>query len=124
MMRMKIIKMIGVLALFTSCHGDFCELNEKYVYCEYTIAKSPRGSRWTSEGKYIPFEVVIGRKVIRYSYDDDYIIAHQIVNNNREEKHRYWVIRLADDMIWGPLPKDSFEMKCKEQKVQVSLSTD
>lgn len=56
---MKKIVLLFFMVLFVSCHGDFVELSDKYVYCEYTIAKSPSKSRWTSDGKYIPYTVVI-----------------------------------------------------------------
>ena len=120
-MRMRKIFLLFLVVLFTSCHGDFHELSEKYVYCEYTISKSLSNSRWTEDGKYIPYEVVIGRKVTNYNHDNDFIIVHQVNQHNREKVHHYWIIRLADDMIWGPLPKDSFDMKCKEQNVKISL---
>lgn len=116
-MKIRPFIIIVLLILFTSCHGDFHELSDKYVYCEYTIAKSPSNSRWTREGKYIPYQVVIGRMVTNYSHDDAFIIAHQTV----QKKHRYWIIKLADDMIWGPLTKDSFDMKCQEQNVKIRL---
>jgi len=120
-MRMRFIVLFSLLALFYSCHGDFCKLGDKYVYCEYTIAKSPTNSRWTKDGKYVPYQVVIGRKVINYCHNDDYIIAQQIVNGDCEKEPRYWIIRIADDTIWGPLNKDSFDIMCKEQNVKIYL---
>lgn len=118
---MKKIVLLFFMVLFVSCHGDFVELSDKYVYCEYTIAKSPSKSKWTSDGKYIPYTVVIDQKVTNFSHDDDYIIAHRIGYRNYEKLHDYWIIRLADDKIWGPLSKDSFDIMCKEQNVQISL---
>lgn len=120
-MRIRIIILFFIVELFFSCHGDYHELSGKYVYCEYTIAKLPSNSRWTAEGKYIPDKVIISRMVTNYNHDNDYIIAHQVTNSHHGEVHSYWIIRLSDDMIWGPLQKDSFDIKCKEQNVKIYL---
>ena len=95
-MRMRKIFLFFLVVLFTSCHGDFHELSEKYV----------SNSRWTEDGKYIPYEVVIGRKVTNYNHDNDFIIVHQVNQHNREKVHHYWIIRLADDM--GAIAKGFF----------------
>ena len=65
--------------------------------------------------------MIIGRKVVNYRHDNDYIIAQQIVNGNRKKEPYYWIIRIADDTIWGPLSKDSFDIKCKEQNLKIRL---
>ena len=89
--------------------------------------------------------LVIPDDVCNYMYDENYVIAHQrpsfiradyfwtfdksidsdsinkLKNKCYEIKDCYWIIRLRDNHIIGPLDKKEFEKKCAIMKVTIEL---
>ena len=108
----------------------------KYVYVDHDICMMDEDES---------LRLIIPDDVCNYMYDENYVIAHQrpsfvradyfwtfdksidsdsintLKNKCYEIKDCYWIIRLRDNHIIGPLDKKEFEKKCAIMKVTIEL---
>ena len=133
---------ILVTIIFWGCIHTYSELGNKYIYDSGTIAKVE-----PEENGIVISSFVITSQVLNFSFDHDYIVAYQIPDNNCDRResmrryatesqldsldlqfemmkrihHCYWIIRLRDDAVFGPMTKADFQAKCKELGVKAEM---
>jgi hypothetical protein len=128
--------------LFCSCHGDFNDIGNGYVFSNGEIVKRIRGGG----NGYFPFEPLIPNQVLSYNYDSRYIVAYQIpekewlefkksyvskevadslqilYNNMVNIHHCYWIVCKKDGNIYGPLNKNKYMLMCDSLDCHLSLN--
>lgn len=134
---MKSILITLLLIMLSSCHGDYVEFGDDYVYVNGCIAKEdPKSSA---------LDILVYVQVLNSAWDDDYIIAYQkpdrgvfeeyieglpqkeidslehLYDRMHEIHNCYWIIRKKDKRVFGPMTKKDFEIKCRRMGVSIKL---
>ena len=127
--------------IVSSCHGDYWELGNDYLYCERVIYKQygDGENQWE-------LPVIMGQ-VLNFDYDSNFIIAYQVPSRTsfdeqkdfkdfrgkedslenkwdemRSIKKCYWIICKRDGNIYGPLSKWDFEFMCDSLNCTLTLN--
>ena len=139
---------IFILIIFCSCHGDYADLGNGYIWVERTIGKKINEDIGT-------FEYVIYPDIVEYNVDEFYIIAHQTMINNdtgetyiyeiayqinttkgkesdslktlfnkmMEIQDCYWIINKNAHKIFGPMRKSDFYKLKSRLKINMNLES-
>ena len=117
--------------LWASCNSDsVSRLTNTYVYVDEgsnsrMICKDPSSNK----DNYIPCDVV------ELDYNDSYIIAKQQYFSDCYQKYKggrkleegnyyYWIIKISNDSLIGPLTKAEFKQTIEEMKIPDKLRLD
>ena len=140
-MKKKFFIISFITSLFVACHlVDYVRVGD-YLYMNRTLSKI------YYRGSVELINYVITEQILNWEYDNNFIVVYQIpdVNSERRESmrryatesqldsldlqfemmkrihHCYWIIRLRDDAVFGPMTKADFQAKCKELGVKVEM---
>ena len=145
-MKRKMIIIICALLSLISCRWQFDhdDMGERYGYMNGEIRRY--NGPW--QGSVRPCETIIAYQVLNYTYDERYIIAYSIFDENNperysklqyvQEQHKrdsllnlynqekrihdcYWVIRIEDDKVIGPMTKSDFQKLCDNWEIKLKL---
>ena len=139
-MRKVLVFLTYVLIVMCSCHGDYYDMGDGYIYTNREIAKCLESGLG-----YTHIEPLIPRKVLNFACDKDYIIAYQKPDRNwfdfEEEdapKEKvdsleqlyskiydihdcYWIIIKKSGQRFGPLEKKEFKKQCKKMGIKLIM---
>lgn len=140
-MRIVLVFLTYVSIVMSSCHGDYYDMGDGYIYTNRAIAKSLE-----SGFGYTHIEPLIPRKVLNFACDKDFIIAYQkpdrdwfdfeeedapkekvdsleqLYNKICEIHNCYWIINKMNGQIYGPLEEKEFNSKLKEMKITIKMN--
>lgn len=137
---------VFILIIFCSCHGDYADLGNGYIWIEDSIGKSIN----EETGQ---FEFVIYPRTVDYNVDEFYIIAHQIMtdpdtgmpiidvlvdritcakgkeadslrtlfNKMMEIQDCYWIIDKNTHKVLGPMRKSEFYKMKNKLRINMDL---
>ena len=139
-MRKVLVYLIYVSIVMCSCHGDYYDMGDGYLYTNHEIAKSLE-----SGVGYTHIEPLIPTEVLNFACDKDYIIAYQKPDRDWfdfEEKYAakekvdsleqlynkicdihdcYWIIIKKSGQRFGPLGKKEFKKQCKKMGIKLIM---
>ena len=139
-MRKVLVYLTYVSIVMCSCHGDYYDMGDGYIYTNREIAKSLE-----SGFGYTHIEPLIPRKVLNFACDKDYIIAYQkpdrvwfdfaeedvpkekvdsleqLYNKICDIHDCYWIIIKKNGQLYGPMEKKEFEKRCKRMGVKIKM---
>jgi len=139
-MRKVLVYLTYVSIVMCSCHGDYYDMGDGYIYTNREIAKSLE-----SGFGYTHIEPLIPRKVLNFACDKDYIIAYQkpdrdwfdfaeedvpkekidsleqLYNKICDIHDCYWIIIKKSGQRFGPLGKKEFKKQCKKMGIKLIM---
>ena len=123
-------------------HGDYVELGNDYVFCNRVIGKV-----YSRENGMVFFNDIVPQQVLNHSQDDNYIVVYQVpypdgmqaaIDSVRMSQHEidsihtlyqkmmdivdcYWIIRIKDNKVWGPMDYQTYRRMHDELKIEEEL---
>ena len=132
-----ILLLLFSLFIMCSCHDSYSEIGDNYIYMNSIIFEQNEETK--------ALEIAVPAQVLNYMFDDDYIIAYQIpdrqiFNDYLEYRPKniidslerqygkmceihdcYWIVRIKDKRVFGPMTKKDFEGKCRDMRVKIKF---
>ncbi len=126
--------------LLLAVHGDDVDLGGGYRFVNRAIGKVKGIDEYMSS-----FDEVIPTQVLNHSQDENYIVVYQVpdpedmcIDSVRMSQHEmdsirtlyqkmseivdcYWIIRIKDNTVWGPMDEQTYRRKHDELQIEVEL---
>ena len=136
-MKKNILLLLFSLFIMCSCHDSYSEIGDNYIYMNSIIFEQNEETK--------ALEIAVPAQVLNYMFDDDYIIAYQIpdrqiFNDYLEYRPKniidslerqygkmceihdcYWIVRIKDKRVFGPMTKKDYEGKCRDMRVKIKF---
>ena len=120
----KVLVLFLISSPIVSCKFSNSSLGDNYWYLDIYEAQDvgyPGGAIiYRSPNRNVIDQVLIKGNVIDESHNDNYIIAKQIPINKKQNEC-FFIIDKIDDIVFGPLSKDSLKTLIKVKKIKLEL---